>query len=186
MRAEIRRIVDESKITTIYVTHDQKEALSLADAMVVMRSGKVIQRGQPAELYHRPNSRFTAEFLGETNFISGTVSAVNGHHCEITTPIGKLLSDQDGSVPEGKEVTLSIRPEAIHILRQGEKAPDGHSTIATTWNSRCFLGETAQHELVATDKTPLKSLELRPRDSFTPGSSISISIAPEDVVILDN
>ncbi len=185
MRAEIRRIVDESKITTIYVTHDQKEALSLADAMVVMRNGKVIQRGKPAEMYHRPNSRFTAEFLGETNFISGTTGSSKGNRLEITTPIGTLHSDQDVSISEGKEVTLSIRPEAIHILREGEKSPEGHSTVTTTWNSRCFLGETAQHELAAADGTALKSLELRPRDAFAPGSSISVSIAPEDIVILD-
>jgi ABC-type Fe3+/spermidine/putrescine transport system ATPase subunit len=136
-------------------------------------------------MYHRPNSRFTAEFLGETNFISGTVGSLNGNQREILTPIGKLHSDQDVSISEGKEVTLSIRPEAIHILREGEKSPKGHSTVTTTWNSRCFLGETAQHELAAADGTALKSLELRHRDAFAPGSSISVSIAPEDIVILD-
>jgi ABC-type Fe3+/spermidine/putrescine transport system ATPase subunit len=78
MRGEIRRIVDETRITAIYVTHDQKESLSLADRMVVLRDGRIEQAGGPRELYERPDNRFVAEFLGETNFLDATLEGAPG------------------------------------------------------------------------------------------------------------
>src|SRR5204863_7966658 len=76
MRAEIRRICAETKITTVYVTHDQKEALSMADRMAVLRAGRVEQLGPPRQLYDRPGSRFVADFLGETNFLPAALVSV--------------------------------------------------------------------------------------------------------------
>ena len=184
MRNEIRRIVDESGITTIYVTHDQKEALSLADAMVVMRDGKVVQRGQPRAIYQRPNSRFTAEFLGETNFLQGEIVSAQGDVREIRTPEGVLKSSGHADAPENGKVTLSIRPEAISMLSDGQHPPDGASVLTTTSRGGCFLGETAQHDLETTHGTKLKALELRPRLQLAPLEQVRIAIDPEDVVLL--
>ena len=184
MRAEIRRIVDESGITTIYVTHDQKEALSLADSMLVMRDGKVVQRGHPRELYQRPNSRFTAEFLGETNFLEGEILSSSKDAREVQTPDGVLHSAGHEDAPEKGMVSVSIRPEAMRMLLENESAPDGWSTLTTTHRGSSFLGETAQHDLLTAKGVPLKALELRPRHISDQGAPIRVAIAPEDVVLL--
>lgn len=184
MRSEIRRIVDESRITTIYVTHDQQEALSLADAMVVMNEGKVVQQGEPKSMYLRPASRFTAEFLGETNFFEGTLGPPNGDCREVRTPQGVLRSTCPSDGANDDPTTVSIRPEAITLLSKGETAPRGHSTIDAVYRSSCFLGETAQHGLETADGTQIKALELRPRSTPENGTPVRLAIAPEDVVIL--
>ena len=184
MRNEIRRIVDESGITSIYVTHDQKEALSLADSMLVMRDGKVVQRGQPRDLYQRPNSRFTAEFLGETNFLDGEIISSSGDSREIRTPNGILRSKGPPEAPEKGKITLSIRPEAIRMLAENESAPQDCSTLTTTNRGGCFLGETAQHDLETSNGELLKALELRPKIQLAPDAQVKIAIDPEDVVLL--
>ena len=184
MRAEIRRIVDESGITTIYVTHDQKEALSLADQMVVMRDGKVVQVGGPREMYDRPNSRFTAEFLGETNFISGQITSASDDLREVDTPAGTLRALQAADAPQDGSITVSIRPESAHLLAEGASAPDGWSVLESRRTGMCFLGETAQHDLELSDGQPFKALELRPRGDSANGAVVRIAIAPEDVVLL--
>ena len=83
MRAEIRRVCKESRLTAIYVTHDQKEALSISDRMAILESGKIAQIGRPEEVYRRPRSRVIADFIGETNFIAGTIASSNegAAHC---------------------------------------------------------------------------------------------------------
>ena len=88
MRAEIRRVCKESQLTAIYVTHDQKEALSISDRMAILESGKIAQIGRPEEVYRRPRSRVIADFIGETNFIAGTIASSNGGTAIVDTPIG--------------------------------------------------------------------------------------------------
>ncbi|MCH2160303.1 MAG: ABC transporter ATP-binding protein [Phycisphaerales bacterium] len=184
MRAEIRRIVDESGITTIYVTHDQKEALSLADQMVVMRDGKVVQRGGPREMYERPNSRFTAEFLGETNFLAGEIISTQSGLRKLKTPAGPLLSAHATDAPEQGKVTISIRPESVHLLPEGQAAPEGWSVLEAKRTGMCFLGETAQHDFELPGGEPFKALELRPRGDAANDATVRVAIAPEDVVLL--
>ena len=99
MRHEIRRIVDDAQITTIYVTHDQEEALSLADQMAVLRDGLLVQAGPPRQLYDAPNSRFTASFLGETNFVDGTIESIDGDSTVVKTPLGVLRSNRSIKKP---------------------------------------------------------------------------------------
>lgn len=184
MRSEIRRIVDELGVTTIYVTHDQKEALSLADDMVVMRDGLVVQRGSPRELYTRPSSRFTADFLGETNLVSAEISGRDGNRVVLSTVAGELHSTAIAEpLPEKGNVTLSIRPEALLILRPGEAAPPDSSVIDGSLLNSIFLGEMAQHRVDIGDDVVLKVFQLNPR-KLPPGSDIRLAINPEDVVLL--
>jgi putative spermidine/putrescine transport system ATP-binding protein len=129
MRSEIRRIHQEFGLTTIYVTHDQEEALSLADRLVVLRNGAVSQVGTPAELYERPASPYVAAFMGYRNLLkltllestvagTGAVQAtVGGRGLSVTgTPVGT------GSLVPGQPVTVAIRPEDLHIAADGETA----------------------------------------------------------------
>ena len=181
MRTEIRRIVDEAGITTIYVTHDQEEALSLADAMAVLRDGKVIQVGPPRALYDRPTSRFTASFLGETTFLDGTVGAIDATGARIDTPAGSIVAADAAGRVTGARVTVSLRPEAIRIAT--DAAPSGWSRFDGTVGTSMFLGETAELE-VRVAESRLRVLELHPRVDRPPGTPISLAVDPADVVIL--
>ncbi|MBM3859771.1 MAG: ABC transporter ATP-binding protein [Verrucomicrobia bacterium] len=116
MREEIRRIHRETKLTTIYVTHDQQEALALADRIALMRDGGIEQVGTPLELYRSPRSAFVSEFLGAAHFIEGNVVAVlDSHHVRITTPIGELECAADAQ--PGQRVTCAVRPNDVIALR---------------------------------------------------------------------
>ena len=188
MRSEIRRIVDDAQITTIYVTHDQEEALSLADQMAVLRDGKIVQTGGPRELYDGPNSRFTASFLGETNFVEGTVESIGTDGTTVTSALGRLRSKrvlENSAI--GDTISLSLRPEALRIIdptNDATKAPAEWNRAATTLSSSMFLGETAQLELQGEGDTTLKVLELHPRVLRPTGTALEVAIDPADVVLL--
>jgi iron(III) transport system ATP-binding protein len=183
MRAEIRRIVDELRMTTIYVTHDRDEALSLADSIVVMRSGDVVQRGTPRELYERPNSRFIAGFLGETNLVEGTVEGIPGTDSmvQVRTPIGTLRAYVPESLARSGTVTLSIRPEAMVLMRGDRHASTGADVIGATITSTTYLGAVAHHE-VAVGGISLRVLETNPRVPARPGESVRLAVSPDQVV----
>ena len=188
MRTEIRRIVDELKITTIYVTHDQKEALSLADQMVVMNNGLVVQKGAPDEVYYRPHQRFTAEFLGETNILEGDVERVDESTLAITTPAGRFLSRSFPSeAASTATATISIRPEALFVV-EGAATSNSGMTLSGRLVETIFLGEIAQHRVAITDDLVLKVLEINPRNRARTevGADLTLSVVPEDVVVLSS
>src|SRR5262249_37804081 len=124
MRDEIRRVCKEAGLTTIYVTHDQKEALAVADRIAVMQSGRILQIDTPLALYRRPVSSAVASFIGETNLMLGTVRSKAAGEAVVASPIGDLtvqISLGAYSPDEGEEVCISIRPECFRLTR--EKAP---------------------------------------------------------------
>ena len=183
MRTEIRRIVDEAEITTIYVTHDQEEALSLADGLAVLRDGKVEQVGTPRDLYVRPGTRFTASFLGETNFLKGSISDASDGLLTLDTDAGpiRIKTDKDSST----KTTMSIRPEAIRILSENETAPDGWTPLDATVENSIFLGDSAELGVRAA-KASMRVRELHPRIDRSIGSPIRLAIDPHDVVLVDD
>src|SRR3954469_9011056 len=107
MRSEIRRICKASGFTTVYVTHDQKEALSIADRIAVMKDGKVVQVGTPGDLYDRPATSFVAGFIGQTNLIPGPITAREGSRYTVRTAAGMIQANGNGHAT-GVEVLLSI------------------------------------------------------------------------------
>lgn len=119
-RVEIKRIQSELGVTTIYVTHDQMEAMSMSDRIMVMENGNVRQIGTPQEIYNRPSNRFVANFIGETNLIEATIDAVNGDDIQVKTASGLVLTGrkQQSSLTLthmiGDKVFISIRPESIN------------------------------------------------------------------------
>lgn len=197
LRGEIRRICKQSGITTVYVTHDQKEALSMADRCAIMRQGQIEQLGTPAAMYHHPASTFVAEFLGETNFIPGTITSISqtasGPEASIDTPYGVVISrsvmlQQPGA---GRKVRLSIRPEALSLMAMhSSEAP---SRLQGTLKDQVYLGESLQlHvELAGQAATPatLKVTQLNPglamaAASAKVGSPLTLSVRAEDVITL--
>lgn len=189
MRAEIRRICRAAGLTAVYVTHDQKEALSIADRMAVLNAGRIEQVGSPQEIYLRPNSAFIAHFMGETNFLSGTIVEAAAGRVMVRTAIGTLAGAAGAaSFKAGQGVTVSIRPETIRLgsEHRAEKANQFDGSVHDT----VYLGEVAQHQVSVRGanggEVTLKVYELNPkfvaRDQSVQPANISID--PGDVVVL--
>ena len=186
MRSQIRQICKDAKITAVYVTHDQKEALSMADGMAVLQDGKIVQSGDPRSLYDRPLNRFVADFLGETNFIPAKIVGREADALVLQTAGGMVRSTTfDSDVPSAGDVTLSIRPEAIQIHRVPASSPKGFNTYQSASAETIYLGEMAQHQLTVTQGLVVKAFELNPRPipNQTP---LVLSFSSRDVVVLKN
>ncbi len=125
MLLELDRIHDEVGITFILVTHDQEEALSVSDRIAVMNEGEILQVGTPIELYETPDSYFVADFIGENNFINGTVDQIlKDNHASIKCDLGDIIVELDKEVKIGDKVCLSVRPEKIEVLKNKPKLPN--------------------------------------------------------------
>ncbi len=120
MRTEIRRIQQALGITAIYVTHDQSEAMAISDQIILMKSGVIAQMGSPTEIYYRPNSEFVADFIGECNFLHGTVAESGGGKTLVSLPAGKVPVATENSRKSGESCEIVLRPEAVQIADQGQ------------------------------------------------------------------
>ena len=123
MQLELKALQDQVGITFVYVTHDQEEALTMSDRIAVMSAGKVLQIGMPVEIYERPNCRFVADFIGETNFLSGTVKALKGEMATVSVPQFKaeIVGMAGKGLSVGQQAAISIRPEKIRISEKEVK-----------------------------------------------------------------
>ena len=119
MQIELKQLQRRLGATVIYVTHDQEEALTMSDRVAVLNHGKLMQYGPPRELYHFPADAFVADFLGEMNFIDGTVTAINGETCIVSLVGGVVSAPAMTGLAKGDPVRLAIRPEFIELLPSG-------------------------------------------------------------------
>jgi len=190
MRSEIRRICKSSGLTAVYVTHDQKEALSIADRMVVLNNGHIQQLGTPQQVYRQPHNRFVAEFMGESNFIDGEIMAVENERTVVKTAIGAITSSQKPAqdLKLNQPVALSIRPE---IIRLGESPSCLPNVFTGTVYDTLYLGEIAQHQVkIAAHNDQetfanFKVFELNPRMyARDQEQEACLWFAPEDVIVL--
>ena len=152
VRAEIRRLQQELRITTIYVTHDQEEALSLSDRVAVMKDGRVLQVGAPKELYERPRTRFVADFVGTNNLVPGQVRERTRGQLVVETSLGRLRAIADAAV--SNRCVLAIRPENVAL--GGETQGDGnvvHGRVAFV----SYLGNTVRYDVEAAGGQILKA-----------------------------
>ena len=172
MRSEIRHICTSLGITTVYVTHDQKEALSIADRMAILKDGSVQQVGTPSEIYQEPNSTFVAEFIGETNFVPAS-STDSG----LDTAFGLLHASKQITATE---IVCSIRPEAIAVC----DAPANTNGFSGTCVETVYLGEVAQHKVKVNGDIVLRVMEVNPSHLGKVGDQMHLSVAPKDVVPL--
>jgi iron(III) transport system ATP-binding protein len=143
MRFELKRLQRELKITTVYVTHDQSEALAMSHQIAVMNAGRIQQIGTPREIYERPQTRFVADFVGTTNFVDGTVIAAQSEDSQylIETELGRLHSTSVDTVRPGDKVVLSIRPEDVRLSDHPLDA-GGINVISGVVDQKVFLGES--------------------------------------------
>jgi iron(III) transport system ATP-binding protein len=151
MRVELRKITKSIGVTTLYVTHDQAEALSLGDRVCVMNAGDILQIAAPNEVYTRPANLFVAQFVGEMNFVKGKVAGAR----QVESPLGLIAASVPNGVSAGAEVTLAIRPEHVQV------SPATSYGVASTVGkvtSRNYLGDAALAEVEINGVTLLAKL----------------------------
>ncbi|CAN5472517.1 ABC transporter ATP-binding protein [soil metagenome] len=184
MRSEIRRICKAAGSTNIYVTHDQKEALSVADRIAILKDGKLTQVGTPSELYHKPQSAFVADFIGQTNLFPGKVVGREGSAVQVDTPIGRLHADApEGAAPLPESVTVSIRPEQMEIVRPHHSRLEGNrlNRLVGKPVEWTFLGEASEHGLEVNGHK-FKVVSTPPM--FDVPEQLEVEFDPHDVVVL--
>ncbi|MCL2639805.1 MAG: ABC transporter ATP-binding protein [Phycisphaerales bacterium] len=194
MRSEIRRIVKQTGITAIYVTHDQKEALSMADRIAVMKLGQLQQIGTPAELYRQPRSRFVADFIGESNFLDATVESVDGGVVKVNTPIGQLsahLPQQSNSIVPGKKMLTAFRPESVTLQGHRQDADATTNILPGKRISTTYLGEIAEHVVELANGQRVKAFELNPEDGGGGTlkrelrEAVTLQVAPQNLMLVE-
>ena len=175
MRGEIRNLQERLGITTIYVTHDQEEAMSISDTMLVMNKGRIEQVGAPPEIYRRPETEFVADFIGMTNFLKGTVKDIQSDGVNVVLYDVVITFPTEQRFEAGEEVNIVARPE---MLRFSEK---NQSTIRGHIKHVAFLGSLARYEIeiehgeviTVDDSNPE---QLRPRGSQVDVELITYSV----------
>jgi len=139
MRFELKRLQRELGITTVYVTHDQSEALALSHSIAVMNAGRIEQIGSPRDIYERPRNQFVADFVGSTNFLEARVLGRDGDFYKVSSQIGGMKVLATDALATDEIVTVSVRPEDIELT---EVKKDGENTWEGTVYQKIFLGES--------------------------------------------
>jgi len=181
MRGELKALQRQLGVTAIYVTHDQKEALAMADRMAVMKDGMILQVGTPRELYRRPASRFVAEFLGDANIWDGRLVALHADGAEVETPFGRLRCPRpDFPVQVGDAVWVMVRPEAVQVTR-GDEGTSAENTFVARLVRATYLGE-AMELVLRLSNAEIKALHFRP-DGGLP-DEVRLKVAADDLRLL--
>ncbi len=178
LRDEIRRIQEATRITTVYVTHDQHEALSLADRVAVFEAGVLAQLDAPRNLYTRPGSRFVAEFLGEVNWIEGTVSRSDAQGLVVETPMGPLSASPRPELIPGSRVRAGFRPESV------QWGPTPNPSWKGTVFRSFYQGDSEEYGLQLSDGFRVKALVSNPQSVLSPGAEVTVSVRPQDVFVV--
>jgi iron(III) transport system ATP-binding protein len=181
MRGELTLIQRRLGVTTLFVTHDQSEALALSHSIAVMNAGRIEQLGSPREVYERPKNQFVADFIGTTNFVAGDVGgpdAQSGFY-RIRSELGDLKARAVETLGAGEKVVLSIRPEDIEL---SESRPAGDNVYQGIVDQKVFLGEAVDFQV----RLGKRSVQSRAHPSLrTPtGNSIYVRIDPDKCVAL--
>jgi putative spermidine/putrescine transport system ATP-binding protein len=180
LRDEIRAIQKELGITTVFVTHDQEEALSISDRIVVMYGGKAEQVGTPFEIYNRPATKFVANFVGTLNVLEGTVTDASSGKVKVGASEVMLKGKLNGS-KAGDTLSLALRPEAISLGRQ----PGREATLGGEISEVSFLGSVIRVRVgLGRDVVSLDTFNSPASPPPTVGEKAEISFSPEDVLVL--
>jgi putative spermidine/putrescine transport system ATP-binding protein len=202
MREEIRGLIRRLTMTTLFVTHDQEEALVLADRIVVMNQGAVEQVGSPDAVYEAPATRFVAEFIGLANLLDGTVVGVDGRELVVETRRGLRLRTRrgDGDVAAsaagtgGRAVTVVVRPEHVAVAATVTPEPPGTTDGSTTGGTgnrfrarvltTTYLGSLSRHRLAVAGEELLIERHAADSTRLTPGADVWLDVDPTRVRVL--
>jgi spermidine/putrescine ABC transporter ATP-binding subunit len=184
MRAQIKEIHQKIGRTMIYVTHDQAEALSMADRIAVMRRGRVVQVGTPRQLYMRPESAFVAQFIGGTNLLPGTLDE-RGDQLTVKTPVGLIRAVNGANdIARGDLVFCSVRPESLRLQTEGPLSVELNQLTGEI-QSIMYFGDSEQYSLRLTDGTLVRAVDYnQTARTAEVGKRVSVAIDPRDVIVL--
>jgi iron(III) transport system ATP-binding protein len=181
MRFELKRLQRELGITTVYVTHDQSEALALSHSIAVMNRGVIQQTGAPREIYERPGNQFVADFIGTTNFLRAAVKVPDGAagFYRVSSEVGELKVHAVECLQADAKVVISVRPEDIQLT---ETRPQGENVLEGTVDTKVFLGESVDFEVKVKGRALLS--RAHPSLGTKVGHPIYLSLDPEKCVAL--
>jgi iron(III) transport system ATP-binding protein len=183
MRVELRELQQRLGVSSVYVTHDQEEALAISDRVVVMNEGRIVQIGTPEEIYNRPRSRFVADFVGSANLIDGRVRAASGEPgpVEFEMARGVLLRGYALHAPRGDETQVAVRTAYITLAHPGVMS--GGNSVPGCIHRRLFHGDFVQYIV----DWPAGQLVIRrpPTDVFKEGAAVVVAFAPEHCILLE-
>jgi len=180
LRFELKRLQREQGITTVYVTHDQSEALSMSNSIAVMQDGKVSQLGDPFSIYLNPQNAFVADFVGSTNFLDGTVTGQDADGWVVETADGPVTVGTVVGVTAGDRCIVSIRPE--HIEVQTDVSGVGRNVFTGTIDVRAFTGESMAYQVkLGSGRLSCKTPAAQRLQS---GKPISLYVPPEHAIAL--
>ena len=181
MRFELKRLQRELRVTTVYVTHDQSEALALSHAIGVMHEGRLVQVGSPREIYDRPVNPFVADFVGTTNFIRGKVAALRGGSplVDVDSELGAVVATASGPLHVGECVVLTVRPEDVELT---ESAATGINAWRSVVDQKVFLGEAIDFRVRVRERVLLS--RTHPRLTTRIGERLYVTIAPDKLLAL--
>jgi spermidine/putrescine transport system ATP-binding protein len=196
MQLELKALQEQVGITFIYVTHDQEEALTMSNRIAVMSKGKALQIGSSVAIYERPNCKFVADFIGETNFLSGTVKAIGKDrvNVELTSPKQEITGIGIGNLNVGQAVAVSIRPEKVHLIDDdGSDAMDLNGTenqlngrVTTTAyigsDTRVIIELGSGVQMKVWEQNAISTLD--PEAYYSVGDAVRIIIPYENTLIL--
>ena len=191
LQIELKRIQQDIGITFVHVTHDQEEAMSMADEIAVMNVGKIEQAGSATDLYERPRTAFVANFLGISNLVDAQVRAVNNGHTRLETHDGADLNvPTERCGPHGThEVSVGVRPEKIRLFPEGETVPDGSNILRGKVVVASFLGVSIQYIIRTAGGEELnvftQNTEGAEPDSLGVGRDVQLAWSPEHTFVVD-
>jgi len=181
MRFELKRLQRELRLTTVYVTHDQGEALALSHEIAVMNEGQIIQIGSPREIYERPQDRFVADFVGSANFLDATVVARDeqADFFRVQTALGPLRCHAVEPLGIGDKVVISLRPEDVYV---SAARPEGQNVFEAVVDAKLFLGDYLEFQV----KIGEALLLARVHPSFSPpvGTRVHVAMTPEKCIAI--
>ena len=186
MRSEIKRLQTEWGVTTIYVTHDQGEAMALSDRVAVLNDGAIIQVGTPTDIYDRPTSEFVANFIGRTNLFRGKTesSVLAGGIASIDTEIGPIRCLFTQAMAADGQVSFVVRPENVQLQAVNGAIPAGSNMVDGHIKDRVFLGEIAEYTIALKGDQSLIA-RVHPSVGLNQGDSVRV-VLPEQKVVAIN
>lgn len=186
MQLELKTLQREIGITFVFVTHDQEEALSMSDRIAVFSRGKVLQIGTPLEIYERPNCRFVADFIGETNFIEGTVSEVRNGFAVLQSNGRTFVGRAGENVQPGIPAVLSVRPEKVQLVEQPATSVNSYDvrvmSVAYVGSDTRVVVRLGEQDIDVWEQNSVSTLD--PNYFFAPGETAWLTFPPENALIL--
>jgi iron(III) transport system ATP-binding protein len=180
-RKDLRTFLNKLKITAVYVTHDQIEALALSDIIAVMYSGEIIEIGSPRKIYFDASHRFVADFIGRANLIKAVVKSQQDNTTVVDTQMG-TFNCQKRDFPEGSEVVLCIRPEFIYLNEGKQEEVEGQNILKGKIETLVFIGESYEGEIKVGNE--ILMVKIQPETLLKKGDMVEFTVSPEHCLLV--